>query len=94
MKTISMPSDEDELADQATELAAQMLDEGAQPADISHALATVATRLGLARAPNAGVALTVVLMAITNAALDWTANRKLGCREPTEPGLSKPRRTH
>jgi hypothetical protein len=51
----------------------QVLADGCNPAALSCALTTVAVRIGLDLAPNAGIAFAVVMRAVSDAAAEWAS---------------------
>lgn len=61
---------DDELFAAVHRFAQQALADGCHPGELSRSLTTVAVRVGLDLAPNAAIALTVVMRAISDAATD------------------------
>jgi len=57
------------------EFARQALANGCNPAELSCALTSVAVRIGLDLAPNAGIAFAVVLRAVSDAAAEWASSQ-------------------
>jgi hypothetical protein len=61
---------DDELFAAAHRFAQQALADGCRPGELSRALTTIAVRVGLDLAPNAAIALAVVIRAISDAATE------------------------
>lgn len=74
-KKLSQTEDQT-LSDAVRGFAEQLLADGVHPADLSYALTLIATRLGLDLAPNAGVALAVVMKAASDVAMEWAGQRQ------------------
>ena len=64
------------LSDTVSVFAEQLLADGVHPADLSYALTVVAGRLGIGLAPTAGVALAVVMKAVSDVAMEWAGHRQ------------------
>lgn len=62
-----------------------LLSEGAHPAELSYSLIVEAGRIGLDLAPNAGVALALVMKATSDVAMGWVEEQKSG---PSKDELS------
>jgi len=71
-------SEDQALSDTVRGFAEQLLTDGVHPADLSYALTVMAGRLGLDLAPNAGVALAVVMKAASNVAMEWVDQCQTG----------------
>lgn len=74
------------LVDAIRAFAEQALADGAHPADLSYAMTLVAARTGLDLAPNAGVALAVVMKAASDIAMEWVSAQSQ--QEPDHLGRS------
>jgi hypothetical protein len=57
------------------DLARQRLSDGCNPGELCSALVTVAVRIGLDLAPNAGVAFAVLMSAVSDAAAEWASSQ-------------------
>jgi hypothetical protein len=72
------------------DLARQRLSDGCNPAELCSALITVAVRIGLDLAPNAGVAFAVLMNAVSDSAAEWASSQS---SPHAEASVTPPRKT-